>query len=333
MRMGLIGCGTVGAGGHLPALSALPEVELVALSDVRASRLSELGARYGVERLYTDYRELLSQPDIDAVTVATPVHSHYPVVMDALAAGKHVLCEKPLADAAPLGWEMVQAAEKAGRLLAVNFEMRAGHVYRSIKESLAAGEIGRVRFMRLIYNWAGGRWAGIERHRMLMTEGKGPIFDCGVHFFDLVRWYSESEFNKVEARGIFVEDYPYPDHAVATCLMENGVLAVVDESWVFGHTAAGEGRYYIHRIDIEGEDGTITAAHADGGVELKIQSSRGVRTTLSREGKAFAEMYRLFVESVQAGRLIDLASGVDGVRAVEAAEAALSAVLAADFPR
>ena len=327
MRFGVIGCGTVSGYGHIPALAEHPNISLVALSDLNEDRLRDLGAKHGVTRLYTDYRELLNQEDIDAVTIATPVSSHFEIAMAALAAGKHVFCEKPITNTVESGWELVKAAEEAKLLLAVNFELRADTAHRMLKQALEAGEIGKVHFLRLVYNWSGPRWAGMERHRLLMTEGKGPIFDCGVHFFDLARWFSQSEYSQIMASGVFVEGYPYPDHVVATCMLENGALAVIDESWVFGHTVSSRERYHINRIDIEGDNGTALLEHLPGGkLRLVVQSSKGVRQEEVGYQKAFAEMYSLFVASVAQGRLIDLAGGIDGVRAIEAAGAALNSV-------
>jgi predicted dehydrogenase len=328
MRLGVVGCGTVAGYGHIPALAKSSEVELVALSDLREARLQELGKKFGVKRLYADYHELLAQPDIDAVTVATPVGSHHEVVMAALRAGKHVFCEKPIASDVEQGKEMVTYAKQAGKLLAVNFEMRAYDLMSQTKALINAGEIGEVRYMRLLYNWAGPRWAGEDRHHMLMTEGKGPIFDCGVHFFDLARWFSGSDFKSISAAGLFVEGFENPDQVVATCEMENGALAVIDEGWVYAHTVTAPERRFVHRIDIVGTKGTITTDRSHGDLTTYVvQSAQGVKIEQSKEAKPFDRMYSLFARSIQAGYLIDLASGQDGVAAVEAAQTALQKVL------
>lgn len=325
MKLGLIGCGTVALGGHLPAIAESTDFKLAALSDVRADHLEEVGKRYGVERLYTDYRELLAHEDIDAVTITTPVGSHYSMALAALAAGKHVFCEKPLADTLEHGRELVEAAERAKRILAVNFELRAAEPYMKVKEIVDSGELGKVLFMRLIYNWPGGRWAGLDRYRLLMTEGKGPIFNCGVHFFDLARWYSDSEFTDVEASGIYMEAFPYPDHVVAVCRMANGAVVVVDESWVFGHSNTELG-YTLHRIDLEGERGTVTAELVDGVTEVSVVSSDRVWTQRYPYSKPFGSMYGRLAQSIATGRIVGLASGEDGLKAVEVAEASLSSV-------
>jgi myo-inositol 2-dehydrogenase/D-chiro-inositol 1-dehydrogenase len=245
--------------------------------------------------------------------------------MAALRAGKHVFCEKPLAANIHQGKSMIIAAEQVGRLLAVNFEMRAGHFYRKAKSVIASGEIGRVRFIRMVYNWAGPRWAGDNRHQIMMTEGMGPVVDCGVHFFDLARWFTSSNFRSINAAGINIEKFPNPDHVVATCIMENDTLVIVDESWVFGHTAPLGNNYLLHRTDIEGEAGTITIERSSfqSPTTFRVQTPQGVRTESTPEVKPFDQMYSLFVQSVKEGRLVDLASGSDGAFALAAALAAL----------
>ena len=327
MRIGMIGCGTVAGYGHIPALVNSEDWDLVALSDTRAERLRELGDKYGINGLYTDYKELLARPDIDAVAVATPVGSHHPVVMAALEAGKHVFCEKPIANQVELGWDMVNKAKSVNKILAINFEMRAYSSMKRLREIIQSGEIGNVRFVRLTYNWAGPRLTNKERQRMMMTEGKGPIFDCGVHFFDLAHWFTGTEYKDVRASGIYMEEFPYPDHVVATCRMSDGTLTIIDESWVYAHTVKKETPIWIHRMEIEGDDGVVTEQHD----EIVVQNAQGVRKEkFESQGKPFGEMYHLFAESIKTGHLIDLAGGEDGVRAVAAAEAALVSVVDED---
>ena len=330
VRFGMIGCGTVACYGHLPALTSTPEVELVAVSDLNEARLAELKEKYGLEATYSNYHDLLARDDIEAVGIATPLDQHYPVVMDAAKAGKHAFCEKPIAETVEQGREMVQAMDQAGKLLAINFEKRHSVPYPKMKELLDSGAIGELKAMRSIGNWQGGRWAGAERYRMLMTEGLGSIVDCGIHDFDLARFYTGSEFAEIDAKGINLEDYPNPDHVMATCRMANGVLVLIETGWAYTHTTPCHEANL--RTDLIGTDGLLSYVNWQTSIEghktlkeLSVYSKDACyREAITTPTKAFDTMYSLFAQSIRQGKLIGLPSGDDGVKALEAALEALS---------
>ena len=329
VRLGMIGCGTVAGYGHIPALTSIPDVELVAISDVNEDRLAEIKEKYGIESTYTDYRELLARNDIEGVGIAVPLDFHYPIVMDTAAAGKHAFCEKPIAETPEKGEEMVQAMEDAGKVFAINFEMRHSDPQPQMKAMLDQGMIGDLKVYRGIGNWMGGRWAGEDRYKMLVTVGLGPIVDCGIHYFDLARWYSGSEFAEISAKGVHIEDYPNPDHVIASCKMENGVLVVIEQGWAYTHNTPQHEANMRH--DLIGTDGIINYCNLQTSIEgfettkdLNVYSKgESFRKRIDSAGKAFDKMYSLFAQSIRAGKLIDLPSGDDGVKALRAALEAL----------
>jgi len=329
VRIGIIGCGTVASYGHIPAACSTAECDLVAISDINEARLQELKDKHGIAETYTDYRKMLERPDIEAVGVAVPVGSHPPVVMDALKAGKHVFCEKPIAQTVQQGEEMVKCAEEAGKLLAIDFEKRNTEPFPTIKRLLEEGKIGKLKVIRCIANWQGGRWAGEDRYRMLITEGLGPIVDCGIHDFDAVRWLSGAEFAEVHAFGTNIEDWPNPDHVMATCRMTNGVLVHIEAGWAYTHTTPQKEANL--RTDLIGTDGVLS--YADWQTSIEGQQTRRefsiyskeecIRRPVESKAKAFGLMYSLLARSIREGRLIDLPSGYDGVQALRAALQAL----------
>jgi len=329
VRVGLIGCGTVASYGHLPALTSIPEVELVAISDINEERLAEMKEKHGIESTYADYRELLAREDMEAVGVATPLDQHFPVVMAAANAGKHVFCEKPIADSVEKGSEMVKAMNRAGKLFAINFESRHSDPHPEIKALLQRGTVGDLKVLRFVGNWMGGRWAGEERYRMLITVGLGPIVDCGIHYFDLSRWYSGSEFAEISAKGTHIEDYPNPDHVVATCKMADGTLVLIETGWAYTHNTPVHEAYT--RIDLIGTEGVIGCTSWQTGIEgaetrneLSVYSRDSCfRRAIPPGRKAFDRMYSLFAESIRRGALTDLPSGNDGLQALKAALEAL----------
>ncbi|MBO4548143.1 MAG: Gfo/Idh/MocA family oxidoreductase [Abditibacteriota bacterium] len=180
----------VGAGGisevHIAGYKALDNVELYALCDINEERLREKGARHGVTRLFTDEAEMLKAlPEIDAVSVTTWNSQHAPCTIMALEAGKHVICEKPMAMNAKEAAAMEAAAKKAGKLLMIGFVRRFGNDCAVLKDFIDSGDFGEIYYAKANYtrrNGCPGGWFG-DKSR----SGGGPLIDLGVHVIDLVR--------------------------------------------------------------------------------------------------------------------------------------------------
>ena len=126
VRVGIIGCGGIANGKHLPSLSKLPNVKLTAFCDLVEERAEKAKEDYGAEdaRVYTDYRELLKREDIEVIHVLTPNASHCELSVAALHAGKHVMCEKPMATTYEEAQKMVAASNTAGQYLPVGYQTR-----------------------------------------------------------------------------------------------------------------------------------------------------------------------------------------------------------------
>jgi len=188
--IGIIGTGYIAAARHLPAFKALEgegKVRLVAVCDVGAERLQRAAERFDVPRTFTDYREMLALSEIDAVSVCTPNFQHKQPVLDAFAAGKHVLCEKPLALNAAEGAEMVAAGRAAGRQLQVGYNMRFGPGAQSVKRFMDDGKLGEIYYVRA----QALRRRGIPSHGHFTDKAKqggGPLIDIGAHVLDLSLW-------------------------------------------------------------------------------------------------------------------------------------------------
>jgi predicted dehydrogenase len=320
MRFGIIGCGIVAEYGHLPAIAALPEAELVAVADLDLERAKALGQRFGAGLIFQDYHDLLACPQIEAVVVATPVETHHQIVLAAAQHKKHVLCEKPIAPTVAEGKDMIRAMHQAGCFLGINFLLRETEPLVSIKEIIEQGLVGRIKVLRFIFNSPGPGWASRERLESLANEGMGPIFDCGVHYFDLARWLTGKEFLEVEARGAFTAEFENPLHVVATCQLEDGIMAMIEESWLYTHGAKHGNRY--RRYDIIGDEGTIS--YSTDTEELVLYRKDGnTKTLVAKEQKAFDRIYQGFVESVRKHKQAGIITGEDGILAMAAALAAV----------
>ncbi len=185
VRLGIIGAGSIGA-AHLRACRQVPSVAVAAVCDVHAGRARAAGEEAGGAYVSTDYRALLRQEDVDGVLVCTPNNTHMRITIAALKAGKHVLCEKPLAMNARQARRMVAAAEQAGRLLMCAQSMRYGAESQFLKRLAEEGRFGDIYFGKAM--WL--RRSGIPRgwFQDKRQSGGGPLIDLGVHAIDVLWW-------------------------------------------------------------------------------------------------------------------------------------------------
>ncbi len=184
--LGLIGCGTFGL-FCLEAFRQLPDVRLAAVADTRRDAAAEAARKFDVPAS-NNPAELISRDDVDIVHIATPPRSHYELAMAAIRAGKHVLCEKPLATSLQQGEELLAAAAAAGVILPVNFVLRYNPITEALKAVIDSGVLGGVLAGRLT-NCAYDTHMGPD-HWFWNKDVSGGIFiEHGVHFFDLYRYW------------------------------------------------------------------------------------------------------------------------------------------------
>ncbi|REK62504.1 MAG: oxidoreductase [Cohnella sp.] len=188
--MSAIGIGVIGLGSisemHLSAYGRNPDVRIAAVCDLNGERARAKADKYGVPGVYTDYRDLLNDPNVDAVSVCTWNNTHAPISIAALEAGKHVLVEKPLCKTVEEALDIEAAVRRSGKQLQVGFVRRYGANTEIVRSFLESGELGDIYYaktscIRRLGN-PGGWFADVER------SGGGPLIDVGVHVIDLC-WY------------------------------------------------------------------------------------------------------------------------------------------------
>ncbi|MFZ0214916.1 MAG: Gfo/Idh/MocA family oxidoreductase, partial [Candidatus Dormiibacterota bacterium] len=227
VRMGLIGCGSIGQ-RHADALAALDQVEFAACCDVDEGKAKETASRFGVGRTFTDPGALFRSGLVDAVTVCTPHPQHEPVLVAAAEAGIHAIVEKPLSTDLAAADRMVEAAERAGITFATIFQRRFFPASQRIRRAIDDGRLGRLTmgecFARLSRDRAyfdkdewRGRWD---------TEGGGSLMNQAVHMIDLLQWYM-GPVEEVYGRWATLKHGDYievEDTAVATLSFAGGAL-------------------------------------------------------------------------------------------------------------
>ncbi len=184
--LGLIGCGDFGL-FCLDAYRTMDRVRIAAVADVRQQVADRFAERYSVQAHY-DADALIARDDVDIVHVATPPSSHHELVIKALRAGKHVLCEKPLAMTVDQANEMLDLAREKDLMCPVNFVLRYNPVTEAVKAVLDSGALGKVLSGRLT-NCAGDSKLGVDHWFWNRQVGGGIFIEHGVHFFDLYRYW------------------------------------------------------------------------------------------------------------------------------------------------
>ncbi|MFE5323215.1 Gfo/Idh/MocA family protein [Paenibacillus sp. NPDC056579] len=238
IKIGVIGCGAIARRRHLPEYAQLPNVDIVAVADVFAGRAEEMAAQYGA-KAYTDYRELLRHEELDAVSVCTPNALHAPITIAALEAGKHALCEKPMAVSEAEARAMIAASERNGKLLMIGHNQRLMLPHQKAKQLLASGELGRVLTFRTSFGHGGPESWSIEGAGGWFFKKElafiGAMGDLGVHKADLMRYLLGEEIIEV---GAFVGTLHKPntdvdDNAVCIVKTESGIIGTLAASWTY----------------------------------------------------------------------------------------------------
>lgn len=237
LKVGIIGCGSIARHRHLPEYAANEKVEITGVCDRVAARAQEMGEKYSATP-YRDYEELLKS-EVDAVSVCTPNDLHAPITIAALHAGKHVLCEKPMATSAQEAKQMIQAAEKNHKKLMIAHNQRFVRSHVKAKEMIARGELGRIYSFRTTFGHQGPEsWSIDGRDSWFFDKERafvGAMGDLGVHKADLIRFLLGEEIVEVAA---FVETLAKPntdvdDNAVCILKTSGGVVGTLTASWSY----------------------------------------------------------------------------------------------------
>lgn len=207
VRIGVIGCGTAAWVGHLPWIWEHPQAELTAVCDPKADRAAQAQAKFQVRTASTDYREVLAQPDVDAVSICVPPALHREISVAAAKRGKHILLEKPMARTVEESEEIAAAARKHGICLMLGHEKRFSLACEKIRQMIEEGRLGQVFYLTV--QWGASVKLAPER---LIPEGYresymwrwqdesvggGILQDHLPHYVDLWRWWTGSEVETV----------------------------------------------------------------------------------------------------------------------------------------
>lgn len=258
--MSKLGVGVVGVGGiantHYPGWHKSPHTELVALSDVNQEVLDRIGTAQSVSRRYLNYSDLLADPDVHIVDVCSPNMFHASQAIAALEAGKHVICEKPLAASPQEVREMIAARDRSGKMLMTAQHFRFGGDARALKAEIDAGALGDIYHAR---SWMLRRaWYPLRPTFIYKkNSGGGPGVDIGVHILDLTLWMmghpkpvavtgiTQDKLSRLPGAfsqwgGKIPDDVDVEEFAAAFVRFDNGATLILEVSWLLHHATTGE---------------------------------------------------------------------------------------------
>lgn len=292
LKVGIIGCGGIANGKHLPALSRNPDVEITAFCDIIPERAEKAAKDYGTPdaKVCTDYKELLADKSIDVVHVLTPNREHSFITVDALHAGKHVLCEKPMAKTYEEAKKMVEAAKETGKILSIGYQARCNPAPLYAKRMVEGGELGEIYYAK----------AHAVRRRAVPTwgvflneeeQGGGPLIDIGTHALDMTLWEMDNYAPKMVVGTTYKklsnqtetgnawgdwdpEKFTVEDAAFGFITMQNGATIVLEATWA------------LNTLDVK--EAMTTLCGTKGGIDM-ADGGKVLRYNTVKYGKQVVE--------------------------------------------
>ncbi|MDD5199158.1 MAG: Gfo/Idh/MocA family oxidoreductase [Terrimicrobiaceae bacterium] len=318
--IGLIGAGRAGMIHGRNFAFRVPGAHVAAISDPDPATRQAAAAELGVTREVGDHRELLEDPGVDAVTIVTPTKLHREIALAAAAAGKHILCEKPMAMTVPECDDMIEAAERAGVKLQIGFMRRFDPAFYELKQRIEAGEIGDVVMVRsLTYG------PSVPQPWMYdLRASNGPLAEVNSHDIDTVRWLTGSEITEIyaiggnfrspQARETFPDFY---DNVSLVARFANGMQGMISG-------AQGVRYGYDARCEALGTKGILFAGSLQARAVTSCTEEGLCSPVIKSWRDLFADAYRSedeeFVRCIREN-LSPRVTGLDGKRAVQVVNA------------
>ena len=243
-RIGIIGCGKIAQVRHIPEYAENPYAELAGFYDLNTQRAAELAAQYG-GKAYASAEAMLADPAIDAVSVCVANHAHAPITIAALKAGKHVLCEKPMATTLEECEEMVKTAHEAGKFLMIGHNQRLAKAHAVAKELIDQGMIGRIITFRTTFGHGGPETWSVDpgKNTWFFDKNKaamGAMADLGIHKTDLIQFLTGQHVVRTTARVVTLDKKDasgqligVDDNAICIYEMSGGTMGTMTASWTY----------------------------------------------------------------------------------------------------
>lgn len=261
LQIGIVGCGGIANQKHMPSLAKMSQLcEMTAFCDIKEERAEKAAAQYGTTdaKVYTDYNEMYKDKDIDVIHVLTPNVIHRPATVAAFEAGKHVMCEKPMAHNTNDAGQMIDAWKKSGKKFTIGYQNRFRPEVENLKAACVQGDLGDIYYGKAhaVRRRAVPTW-GVFPNKSL--QGGGPLIDIGTHALDLTLWMMDN-YKPVSVTGqVFYklgnlpqavegnlfgpwdpETYEVEDSAMGFIKMEDGSVINLEAAWAINMSESRE---------------------------------------------------------------------------------------------
>ena len=322
LNIGIIGAGRIGK-VHMQSITYnVPTAKVLGITDVFKDGLQELADKYGIEKVYDDYKEMLADKDIDAVLVCSSTDTHADISIEAAKAGKHIFCEKPVDLTPEKVQAVIDAVAEAGVKLQVGFNRRFDHNFAHVRSLINEGKVGDLELIKIT-----SRDPAPPPAEYAAVSG-GMFLDMTIHDFDMARFLAGCDVTEVYASATCLVDPAIGeagdvDTAIINLKFENGALGVIDNS---RRAAYG----YDQRIEVFGSLGAAMASN-DTPTNVTIMNDAGVTTDkplyffLERYMQSFRDEMVQFVDAVQNDKATPT-TGTDGLNSILVALAAKKSV-------
>lgn len=322
LNIGIIGAGRIGK-VHMRSITySVPTAKVLGITDVYKEGLQELADKYGIEKVYDSYQDMLADKDIDAVLVCSSTDTHADISIEAAKAGKHIFCEKPV-DLTPEKVKAVmEAVDQAGVKLQVGFNRRFDHNFAHIHKLINENKVGNLELIKIT-----SRDPEPPPAEYAAVSG-GMFLDMTIHDFDMARFLAGSDVTEVFVNAACLVDPAIGeagdvDTAIINLKFANGALGVIDNS---RRAAYG----YDQRVEVFGSKGAAFASN-DTPTNVTVMNSEGITTDkplyffLERYMQSFRDEMICFVDSVLNDKPT-LTTGNDGLNSILVALAAKKSV-------
>ncbi|MDP3653166.1 MAG: Gfo/Idh/MocA family oxidoreductase [Rhodoferax sp.] len=317
---GLIGASTIARQHMVAAIRAQAGCQVVAVCSSSPERAQAFAAEHSIDHAYSSVAGLLADPAVDAVYISTTNELHHAQVLLAAAAGKHVLCEKPLALNVEDALAMARACQRAGVQMATNHHLRNAATHRKIKEMLQAGAIGRPLFARVFH--AVYLPPSLQGWRIDKPQaGGGVILDITVHDVDTLRFTLDAEPLEVAgmAQSAAMAKAGLEDGVMAVVRFDNGLLAQLHDAFTVKNAGTG--------IEYHGELGSIVGRNVmtqEAVGDIVLRNAQGEQLIAVEHENLYVRSVRMFCQALD-GQGAPAATAQDGVRSLAAALAVAQA--------